>query len=119
MHEIHANPVKNSLTITLQGFMTGDEIAVAADEVIASARHLQAGFTVVTDISDFKPAKPEDAAHIARAQKELFELGAAKVIRVTGKSALGKLQLSRSQREAGVGYDVVEVATRAEADAFV
>jgi len=115
MYDIKADVIKNCLFITLKGFFQPDEAKVAADKVISEAEKLGTGFTIINDISEFKPASEEAAAHIKRAQGAVAQKGVKKVIRIVGASVLGKFQFSRTQKEVHAGYESFEVATMEDA----
>jgi len=66
---------KNRLYIMLEGYFQEDEAKVAADQVILEAKKLRSGFGLVSEISHFKPASPQAAEHILRAQRAMKELG--------------------------------------------
>lgn len=115
MYDIRADVKRHCLLITLRGFLQPDEAKEAADKVISEAEKLATGFTIVNDISEFKPASEEAAAHIKRAQGAMAAKGAKKVIRIVGASVLGKHQFNRTQKEAQAGYESIEVATMDDA----
>ncbi|MBN2232369.1 MAG: hypothetical protein JW781_06055 [Deltaproteobacteria bacterium] len=79
------------------------------------AGKLNTGFTIVNDISEFKPSSAEAAEHIKRAQGATFQKGVKRVIRIVGSALVSKMQFSRTQKEANVTYGTVEVGTAEEA----
>ena len=105
---------KNRLYIMLEGYFQEDEAKVAADQVILEAKKLRSGFGLVSEISQFKPASPQAAEHILRAQRAMKELGVHRMVRVVGGNALGKMQMQRTASQAGLEADYA--ATREEAD---
>ncbi|MBN2724664.1 MAG: hypothetical protein JXR95_11390 [Deltaproteobacteria bacterium] len=115
MYNVKVDTAKKCLFITLEGFMQEDEVKKAADLVVSSLPKLPKGFTVVNDISQFKPASREAGEYIKLAQAAIFQKGVSKVIRVTGKSFVGKLQFERTKKEVNATYETVEVATMEDA----
>jgi len=109
--EVTVEPRRNCLIITLKGFMKNQEAEEAAREVMNQARQLEPGFTVVNDISEFKPTTPESAENIRKAQAFVARRGVSRVIRVVGRALVTEMQFRRTQREAAADYEVVEVAT--------
>jgi hypothetical protein len=105
---------KNRLNISLEGFMTDQEVKAAADLVIAEAKKLKPGFSVVNDVSTFSPATPQGTEEIKRAQLFLAANGVGRVVRVVGEASISAMQMQRKSREAGYGADTV--ASRAEAE---
>ena len=105
---------KNRLYIGLEGYFPDEEAKLAADEVILQAKKLRPGFSVVSEISQFKPASPHAAEQILRAQRAIKELGVRRMVRVVGGNALGKMQMQRTATQAGLDADYA--ATREEAE---
>lgn len=112
MFEVKADTGKNVLFIKLSGHMSDEEMVNAAEAVIKETKKLKTNFTVVNDISSFKPASQEGAKEILRAQKFLSDHGSGKIIRIVD-GVLGKLQLNRNANEAGL--KVIEVKSMEEA----
>ncbi len=114
MYDIQADVGKNRLSLVLKGFMNVDETKAAAEEAVAQAKTLKSGFTVINDITEFKPSSAEGAEHIKWAQMEVQKMGVGRVIRVIGKSQLGKMQFERTQKDAGYQADVAATMEEAE-----
>lgn len=112
MFEIKADPKLNLLVLRLEGFMSDDQLKQASDKCVAEAGRLRAGFTVINDISQMKPASPTGAEHIKRAQASVISKGVGKIIRVT-QDQISRMQFNRTSRE--VGYHAVEVNSLEEA----
>ncbi len=117
-YSIYANVPKNRLYLTLHGFLSDGELHTAYDQTIAEIKKLRPGFTIINDISGFKPATPLGAEDIQRAQVFAKEHGAKRIIRVVGKdkvaSAIATMQFSRTSRTAGVEADIVATVEEAE-----
>ena len=112
MFEVKADLGKNVLFIKLEGNMSNDEMVSAAEAVIKETKKLKKNFTVVNDVSKFKPASPEGAKEILRAQKFVSDNGSGKIIRIV-EGVLGKMQLNRNSNAAGL--NVIEVSSMEEA----
>jgi hypothetical protein len=112
--DMRADIGKNRLYIVLGGFFQDDEVKQAADKCIAEATKLKAGFGVVNDISEFKPASPKGADEIKRAQLFVKQHGVGRVIRVVGQASLTQSQFDRQGKDAGLQAEVA--ATVADAD---
>ena len=87
----------------------------AAAKVLSEAEMLTPGFTIINDISDFKPTTASAAEEIKKTQAALFQKDIGKVIRIVGKSVIASMQFSRTQREAEALYEVIEVSSMDEA----
>ena len=111
---INISVPKNRLYIKLEGYFPEDEARLAADQVILEAKKLRPGFGLVSEISEFKPASPQAAEHILRAQRAMKELGVRRMVRVVGGNAMGKMQMQRTATQAGLEAEYA--ATREEAD---
>lgn len=111
---IQVSVPKNRLYIGLEGYFPEDEAKRAADQVILETRKLRAGFGVVSDISHFKPASPQAAEQIVRAQKALKDMGVGRMVRVVAGNVLAKMQMERTGAQSGL--DVDYAATREDAE---
>jgi len=114
MFTLKSDRVKNRLYLKLDGLFSEDDVKSAGGQIIREARLLRPGFDIINDISGFKPVKPEASAHIAHIQEEVMKLSVGRIVRVVGNNALGKMQLSRTSREAG--YNALNAATLQEAE---
>lgn len=119
MYEVALEPRRNCLVVTLKGFIKDQEAEEAAREVMSLAKELEPGFTVINDISEFKPTTPESAENIRKAQAFVSRLGVERVIRVVGAALVTEMQFRRTQREAGADYEVIEVASIEDAKRMV
>ncbi len=115
MYEITIDTTKNFMILTLKGFMQEEEIQEVATQVISGLDKLTPGFTVINDISEFKPATASASEIIKGAQLAVFKKGVGKVIRVEGDAALARLQFTRTQKEARATYEVIHTETMSEA----
>lgn len=114
MIEIRKNAVKNRLYLKLSGFLKEEEVISAGHRLIETAKLLRPGFDIINDISDFKPATTSVASFIENIQEDMKKLPVGRIVRVIGKNALGKMQLTRTSLKAG--YNAYNVATMQEAE---
>ena len=115
MYETSADIDRQILNVKLAGFLKSDETAKAAAAVMGEAAKLAPGFTVITDLSEFTPAKAEDTGAIQSVMEFLAEKGLKRAILITGGKGLGKLQFDRLRNQAEAPYEVIHVENRAEA----
>jgi hypothetical protein len=113
MFEVHSNPDRNRLYITLAGHLDGAERQLAMKAILTEAGGLAPGFGVVSDISGLYPFDPEGLKDFLRARSGLRMKGAGPVVRVV-KIHLSRLQLERISEEAG--YEAESVDSLEEAD---
>ena len=85
-YKVYAKPEKNRLYIHLSGFLTEHESQAAADKVLEEAKKLRKGFTLVNDITAFKPSSQAGAEQIKRAQAGVMQLGVSHVVRIVKTS---------------------------------
>ena len=119
MPEIKADTANNILYLVLNGFMQPEEVEAAANKAMDEADLLQAGFCVINDIREFKPTDPASAVHIQKAQAYMSKRGVKRVYRVVGDTVLGKMQFQKAQQDAHADYEVIEVASREEAEKHI
>jgi hypothetical protein len=98
----------------LSGFFQDAEMGPIADKCIAETQKLKAGFDVINDISEFKPATPKGADEIKRAQLFVKQFGVRKVIRVVGEAVLTQAQFDRQSKSAGYAADTAPTVAAAE-----
>lgn len=112
MLEVKVDSLKNFIFIKMEGFMHDDDMKMAAEKVISEAKKLKTNYTVITDVTKFKPSSQNGAMEIQKAQKFLLDNGASKFIRIV-ESVLGKMQFTKNAKE--VGLQVIEVRTYEDA----
>lgn len=115
MFTIRANPEKNYLYIFLDGYLNEKTIHAAIQVAKSEAKKLSFGFTIINNLSNYKPASPAGAKAIARTQRYLYDQGARQVVRILGENVLGKHQWRKTQIDGGAAFDVIEVSTVEEA----
>jgi len=114
MHEARTDQSKNQLYITLGGFSSVDQVGQTVQEVKQAVQNLKPGFDVITDVSTYRPARPEVATAIQQMQLFLRQAGMRRVVRVLSSSAIASMQFSRLGKEAG--YEAEHAASVAEAE---
>jgi hypothetical protein len=115
---VRLDETKNRIYLFLEGFHNLDEAVRMRElyaEAIAGCRH---GFTVLADVSRYKPGTAEVQEVHAEAVKLAAEAGVSRVARVVGATPLGGMQIDRIARTE-VSYDARNFATYKEAEAFL
>jgi len=106
-YTVRADVRKNRLYITFVGFFSDDYMREACDRVIAEAGSLRPGFSIITDISQCKPATQRGAETIRRTQEHLAAHGVGRVVRVVAPdNVIIKFQFQRR----GQGYYKADTA---------
>jgi hypothetical protein len=114
MYKLKIDASKNRLYVTMAGFFNYEEMKKWADETMATAKKLNRGYEVITDISQFKPTTPEGTKEIERVQSFFKISGVRLGVQVVGENVLAGLQFKRMS--ALSGYDPTNVDTLAEAE---
>jgi len=112
--EIRADRAKNRLYIAMRDFITTAEAKAAADLTINEAKSLKAGFSVINDISTFKPTTSEGLEEVKRAQAFLKQHGVGRVIRILDAPSLSASQMQRKSAEVGYKADTAGTIEEAE-----
>jgi hypothetical protein len=114
--DVKADPIKNRLYLRLRGMFSDENIKNAADQAIAAMRVFKGRpFTIVSDISEFKPLTQEGVEHVKRVGEEGLKVGLVATARVVGKSAVAKMQFERASHENG--YPSYSTSTVEDAEA--
>jgi len=114
MYSIKSDLTKNILYITLEGFLSDEIVKTAADLTINEINKLKPGFSIINDISSFKPATAKGAEEIKRAQVYASAKGVSRIIRVVKQSHLGAMQFSRTAKDAGYDNEIASSVEEAE-----
>ena len=114
---IRADVARNALYLRRDGFFGDAEINAAVARTTAEAKKLKAGFSVINDITGFKPADPRAGEAIAGVQADLVRLGMKHVIRIVGQNALEGLSSSTNMAkkpgmEEGSGWRLPQASQR-------
>jgi len=115
-YEIRADEATNRLYITLNGRLDAEQIELAADMAVETARSLDEGFDIVNDISGFRPPGPEAAAPIEAAQQSLSEIGIDRVVRIADDETSTVVVNAFDRRSKTVGYEGLTADSIAEAE---
>jgi hypothetical protein len=84
---------KNRIYCSLTGFVSDEECKSFADEVIAEAKKLKPDFTVINDITTFRPASHKGHDEIKRAAVFMAQHGLKRLIRIVSPTNhLAKMQ---------------------------
>lgn len=94
--EVSTDTEKNRLYLTLEGQLSVEEVANAADAVIEATDDLEPGFDQVNDMSSFQPADPEALEHVERGKRGIVEAGISATCRVASESTTGQMQFDRA-----------------------
>ena len=116
MFEVHADPDRNRLYITLAGRLDSTERQGAIKAILTEAGKLTQGFGVVSDISELHASDQEGFKDFLRAKSGLKLKGAGPVVRVV-KIPLSRIQVERISIEAG--YEAAQVSSLEEADRWL
>jgi hypothetical protein len=112
--EVYAKPEKNRLYIKFVGVFNAEEMAAAIPKLNSVVKDLKPGFTVVSDISEYKPSSQETAEQISRGSDNLVKKGMKKLIRVVGESAVAQMQFKRTAQAGGIQADTATSVEEAE-----
>ena len=116
--DVRVDEKKNRIYLTLVGFHDLEEATRMRDLYAAAIRQCRPGFTVLADVSRYKPGSGDVQAVHAEAVNLAEAAGVSKVARVTGKSPLGAMQINRIARSEG-HYESRNFAAVEEAEAYL
>lgn len=105
---------KNRLYLVLTGLMSDEEMTDGANRTIEAVKKLRRGFTVLTDISQFRPMTKFGVEEVKRVGIFCAQHGMKATARVVGISATASAQFQRVAKENG--YTAYNVASVAEAE---
>jgi hypothetical protein len=88
-----------------------------AEETIAAAKKLRAGYCTVTDITGCKPMPPEAAKEVERVQTYFRASGAKQGVRIVSGNVLSGNQFKRTGSSAE--YNSVNLTSIADAERFL
>jgi hypothetical protein len=113
--QLHLDEQKNRLYLTLTGLMTDAEMRVAADQTIEVVKKLRKGFTVLNDISQFRPMTKDGVNEVARVGVFCAQHGMRATARVVGISPTAHQQFQRVAKENGYTAYTAQSVEEAEA----
>ncbi|MCA9731154.1 MAG: hypothetical protein H6696_07065 [Deferribacteres bacterium] len=116
---IKADREKNYLYFLLEGTFDKSEFEKVESAMEVEVQTLKPDFTIINDISGFRVASPEARQILQQLQRDLFKIGAAKMIQIIGDSMIGKMQFKRSQMRADAHYEIIEVSNLTEAQNYL
>jgi hypothetical protein len=115
--KVKADVYRNRLLLVLKGCLVEKELRMVADKIIEESSKLSAGFDIINDISDFKPASESGVKIIYETQDYLIRKGAGRVVRIVNPEP--KCMLSFEQFEKGsrkIGYQTYKAESYQEAE---
>jgi len=109
MNKVYADPEKNRLVINY-GEFTIDDYMDFAEDVLKEAAQLKKGFTVFSDLRNFKMKNSEEivsanVSEIIKVQTKLYEMGASEIIRVVDPQVWLLAAMQEAEKE--VGYNAI------------
>ena len=113
MFEVHSDPDRNRLYITLAGHLDGPERQAVMKAVMTEAGKLAQGFGVVSDISGLHASDEDGFKDFLRVKAGLKLKGAGPIVRVV-KIPLSRIQIERISTAAG--YEAESVPSLEAAD---
>jgi hypothetical protein len=108
---------KQRLYLVLSGLMSDDDAREAGEQTIEMVKKLPQGFSIVTDISEFRPLSQVGVAHVRRAAEFCAKCGMKATARVVGISPTALQQFQRIAKEGN--YTAYTARTVAEAEALL
>jgi nucleotide-binding universal stress UspA family protein len=109
---------KNRIYLVLEGFHDVEEALRMKKLYKAAIDACKPGFTVLADVSAYKPGSDQVQAVHAEAVKLAEEAGVRKVARVVGEMPLGGMQINRIAKKEG-HYQSAHFETLEEAEEFL
>lgn len=82
-YTVHADPLKNRLYLSFIGFFSDPLMKEACTKIEQEVLRLKPGFSVITDISQAKPATQAGNQLIERTQRFIADHGVGNVVRIT------------------------------------
>jgi len=109
---------KNRIYLILVGYHDVEEATRIKDLYKKAIKSCRPGFTVLADVSDYKPGSSEIQAVHAEAITSAQNAGVRKVARVVGKKPLGGMQIERIAHDTG-HYEAAHFETAEEAERYL
>ncbi|MEM9324282.1 MAG: hypothetical protein AAGA85_01440 [Bacteroidota bacterium] len=114
-YEIRVDASRNRAFLILKGFWRKKEdVPNYISDFMELCAPLERGFTIVTDLRQFKPPSQEVAPLHAEVQRRLMDMGLARVAEVVSAS-LVKLAADKYSKDSGMSKIVVGSIEEAEA----
>jgi hypothetical protein len=118
MVEVRINKTTNILYVTFEGYCTVEDMQQGMVVARQEIPKLKKGFSVISDVSEFKPASPDAAEVIKEAILLAKSHGLERFVRVVGKSVVTQMQMKRLQSATGA-YEAEIAGSVAEAEAML
>jgi hypothetical protein len=115
---VEYNEIKNRVYLYMEGFHDLDEAERMKGEYEKAIEKCNPGFTVLADVSKYRPGSPEVQKVHAEAAKMATDAGVKKVARVVGETPLGGMQIDRITKTEG-HYPSAHFVTMEEAEAYL
>ncbi|MDX1569296.1 MAG: hypothetical protein R3200_02350 [Xanthomonadales bacterium] len=115
MFEFKINATKNAVLCVLSGQFDAAEARQYVSKFKAACDQLQPGFTIISDLREFAPAKEDAQKILQEGIQYALDKQRGRAFRIVDESVgsqVGNLQLNRSARQ--MGYDVEVVNSMAE-----
>ena len=118
MNEVYADFDKNRLVISY-GELSLDDYMRFAEDILKEASKLKKGFTVFSDLREFKMKKsveivPVNVKNITIVQIKLKEMGASEVIRVVDPQVWLFVAMQEAEKQAGYHAIIFDDYSEAE-----
>ena len=102
-YTIETDVSKNRAYLTFTGFCKkADDMSCYLEDVTKAAQQLKAGFTLVTNATDFKTPPAEVSALHEESQKIWIKKGLSKTAEILPESAMTQMTLSRFAKSTGM-----------------
>lgn len=112
--QVKADPATNRLNVKMAGYFADSEIVEQVRRVVAELPKLRPGWVMISDISEMKATTPVGTAALEKAIKAYRQNGIARIVRIVGTDVVGKMQMQRLAKEAGIRVDYVTSMAQAE-----
>lgn len=112
--ETTCDVARNRIYVKVQGFPTETELDQHVKKLIGELGRLRTGFAVISDVAESKVTTPAGAEVLQRLMKEYKRRGVSRIVRISSREILTRMQLQRVTQEADI--PVSHVANMAEAE---
>lgn len=110
--------LKNRIYLYMEGLHDLEEALRLRDEYEKAIGQCRPGFTVLANVSKYRPGAPEIQKVHAEAAKMAADAGVQKVARVVGETPLGGMQIDRIAKTEG-HYPSAHFTTTEEAKTYL
>lgn len=112
--DVKTDTAANRIYVTLRGFSSDQEMEQHVTRVSAEVRRLKPGFTMISDISQMRPATPNGTRMLQDIMLLYKKHGIARLVRIVGDDVIAKGQFNRLAKEAGIPVHYVSSLDEAE-----